>query len=108
MHDNKEFREDVDKANLFGTFLSETFRDSNRTHYRSKFKSKVEDEMKELIKDYKDENNSLVFVNLKNPDQFLKKTKSIISSGEDKTSNILLKNLNLKFKLFKLLFSAQR
>ncbi len=72
------------------------------------FKSKVEDEMKELIKDYKDENNSLVFVNLKNLDQFLKKTKSTISSVEDKTSNILLKHLNLKFKLFKLLFSTQR
>ena len=98
LHDNMVSREDVDKANLFGTLLSETFKDNNTNKFDQNFKNEVEDEMKAFINDYKDEKNSFDFINLKNLDEFLKKTKSTISSGEDKISNILLKNLNSKFK----------
>jgi hypothetical protein len=55
--------------------------------------------MKLFIDNYKDEKNPFDFINFTNLDYFLKKTKSTISSGEDQISNILLKNINKKFKI---------
>ena len=49
LHDNMVFREDVDKANLFGTLLSETFKDNNTTKFDQNLKNEVEDEMKHLL-----------------------------------------------------------
>ena len=59
LHDNMVLREDVDKANLFGTLLSETFKDNNTTKFDQNLKNEVEDEMKAFINDFKDENNSM-------------------------------------------------
>ena len=55
--------------------------------------------MESFINDYVNDNKCFEFVNLKNLDDFLKKTKSTISNGEDEISNILLKNMSKKFKL---------
>ena len=55
--------------------------------------------MKLFINNYQDENNPFGFINLTNIDYFLKNTKITVSSGEDLISNILLKNINKKFKI---------
>jgi exonuclease III len=81
LHDDKEITEDYDKANLFGSLLSETFKDTNSNNFDQNFKNEVEDEMKLFIDNYKDEKNPFDFINFTNLDYFLKKTKSTISSG---------------------------
>ncbi len=46
IHENKEITEDYDKANLFGSLLSETFEDTNSNNFDQNFKNEIDDEMK--------------------------------------------------------------
>ena len=69
-----EITENYDKANLFGSLLSETFKDTNSNNFDQNFKNEVEDEMKLFIDNYKDENNPFDFINLTNLDYFLNTT----------------------------------
>jgi hypothetical protein len=55
IHYNEEFKNDIDKANLFGKILNETFKDNEDEKYDKIFKHKIEKE----IKDYLNEKNNI-------------------------------------------------
>jgi hypothetical protein len=90
IHNNEELKTDIDKANLFGKILNETFKDNEDDKFDKIFKHNIEKE----IKDYLNEksNTSLIEESI-NGD----KLKKIIKSGEDQISNIMLKNIGDHF-----------
>lgn len=46
-HNNKQYKTDLEKANLFGSILSETFKDNEHDKYDKNFKIKIEEEIKD-------------------------------------------------------------
>jgi molybdopterin converting factor small subunit len=98
LFEKKEYREDIDKANLFGKLLRETFTDNETKKYDQNFKKMVDEEIKSFTKEFESKNEELECINMENINKFLKNMKKTISCGEDKISNILLKNITNKFK----------
>ena len=106
IHNNEEFKKDIDKANLFGKILNETFKDNEDDKFDKIFKHNIEKE----IKDYLNEkcNTSLIeeSINGDKLKKIIKSLKSNLSSGEDQISNIMLKNIVDHFiKVFVHLFN---
>ena len=75
INENIKYETDDKKANLFAELLSATFKDDEKEKY-------------EEIECFN-----------KNLNNILKNLKSKLSSGQDKISNIMLKNINEKFKI---------
>jgi hypothetical protein len=49
-HNNKQYKTDHEKANMFGKILSETFKDNEDEKYDKKFKNKIDKEINDFIK----------------------------------------------------------
>jgi hypothetical protein len=90
--------------------LSKTFKDDNNPSYDDKFKTEVENSTKEFT--HEKQNNFQAIkdektINMNKLNQFIKNSKSTLSSGEDKVSNMLIKNSSYKFRqLFLHLFQT--
>lgn len=99
-HDNQTYKSDLEKANLFASILSSTFKDNSNTDniYDDNFKIIVNKEVKENIANFKNQEIDSSKINMQMLNKFLKKIKPTLSTGEDKVSNIMLKNVGNKFK----------
>jgi hypothetical protein len=98
VNNNKNYITDIEKAHLFAKILGDTFKDEKCNKFDDEFKAKTDDEIKEFVKNWKNNGNKIESMNLSNLNIIIKKLKNTLSCGEDKISNILLKNINLKFK----------
>ena len=97
---NKKFESDSEKADLFAQLLSSTFQDDENSGFDINFKSETNNEIYQFIHGVsrskeKQKNES---VNLKKLNCFIKNLKPTVSTGEDKISNIMLKNITNNFK----------
>ena len=106
IHNNEEFKTDIDKANLFGKILNETFKDNEDDKFDKIFKHNIEKEIKDYLNEIS--NTSLIeeSINGDKLKKIIKSLKSTLSSGEDQISNIMLKNIVDHFiKVFVHLFN---
>ena len=105
-HNNKQYKTDTEKANLFGSILSETFNDNEDDKYDKEFKAKINREINLYLNQ---PSNSILNEDIINGDdlkKIIKKLKTTLSSGEDLISNIMIKNIGDKFlKIFVHLFN---
>ena len=99
MHfNNKEFNTDKEKADLFGTIIGEIFKDNEDDKFDRNFKIRVEKEVNDYLND-KEKNKNIQpdLINVKKLKKIIKNLKTALSSGEDKISNVMLKNLGENF-----------
>ena len=85
LHNNKEFKTDLEKANMFGNILNETFKDNEDEKYDQNFKNKINKEINEYLSD-KSESNFVIneeIINGEILNKILKNLKTTLSSGED-------------------------
>jgi len=86
------------KADLFGSIIGEIFKDNEDEKFDKNFKIKIETEVKDYLDDkVKDKNVQQDLINFNNLRKIIKSFKTTLSSGEDKISNIMLKNLGDNF-----------
>ncbi len=97
IHNNNEYKTDYEKATIFGSLLSDIFKDDQTDMYDSVFKNQVNNE----ISDFLQENevfNSIQVINSSDLDKIIKSLKPTLSSGEDEISNIMIKKLGPNFR----------
>jgi hypothetical protein len=98
IYENKIYSTDESKANIFGELLSETFKDTDKDKYDEKFKNETDKHIEDFFKS-ENYHEALETINIDNLNKILKNLKSKLSCGEDKITNIMLKQLSSKFKL---------
>ena len=86
---NKEYKTDKEKADLFGSIIGEIFKDNEDEKFDRKFKLKVEKEVNDYLDD-KGKNNNIQhdLINSKELSKIIKNLKTTLSRGEDKIQSI--------------------
>ncbi len=82
-HNNKQYKTDHEKANMFGTILSETFKDNEDEKYDKKFKNIIDKDINDFIKQTKNSNLNGDIINGVKLKKIIKNLKTTLSSGED-------------------------
>ena len=91
---NKDYINDKEKADLFGFIIGEIFKDNEDEKFDKNFKLKIETEVKNFLDDREQNRNVQIDpITTKNVKKIIQGLKSTLSSGEDKISNLMLKNL---------------
>ena len=94
--EGKSVKSDMDKANLFGKILSETFIDNDHTNFDNSQCIFVESFVSSFDLN---SDSGLNKVTLSELESVIKKLKMVTSPGEDKIHNVLLKNLPNNFAI---------
>ena len=97
VHESKQFNTDLEKAELFGTKLANTFCDANDQKFDQSHKTKIEiDTAKANLKNFQTDNNYFTIHDL---NKAIKTLNNNSSPGPDKITNLQSKNLSADFKL---------
>ena len=96
---NKVYSSDKEKADLFGSILEETFKDSNDPRFDKKF----HDEVKQSFNKFKEEEvgkkSDFKLFTLKELSKELKCLKKRSAVGQDGIHNLFLVNTNNRFRI---------
>jgi len=92
-HENRDYKTAKEMADLFGSILSKIFSDSNDTRFDSTHRSTVEETVKTKLASENRGNKAFSPITMEEMQTVLKKVNNKSSAGEDRISNILIKQL---------------
>lgn len=97
-HNNKSFKTNEEKAELFASLLSETFSEDNNKNFDNTFKT----ETVKQVSDFLQKNNTQLDFKLFTIDELnnaIKELNNKVTTGVDNISNLLIKRTPINFRL---------